>query len=321
VSAAVSEGAPIELRGVMETRAGMSFCIFDPAKKVSVWVGLDEQRPRFRRQSLTDATNENADGGPRGPDPDARDARGEGRVVRPGRQVPAPLPAPGMPSVPTPVTQSVVVNPSAADEARRLEAVATEVRRRRALREQASIQPPTVLPLSKRRCRSPNRSSNSSSNSSASVSPTRAEPASHPSAELIPGPTHVRKAGVELELLRRWRHHDGRKYFVQCRWAGLACRPNVSCRRIFPTPPQPPTARSCGGCSDWLGATGCTACRCSVCSLLLLAMGIGGLSFTGLGIDYIRHQLDQHADGRQCPPCGVAHDLGAAPRPRPARRA
>ena len=26
--------------------------------------------------------------------------------------------------------------------------------------------------------------------------------------------------------------------------------------------------------------------------LLLLTMGIGGLSFTGLGIDYIRHKLD-----------------------------
>jgi hypothetical protein len=60
---------------------------------------------------------------------------------------PAPLPGPSMPGVPTPVTQSVVVNPTAADEQRRLEAVATEVRRRRALREQASIQAANTPPV------------------------------------------------------------------------------------------------------------------------------------------------------------------------------
>jgi hypothetical protein len=42
--------------------------------------------------------------------------------------------------MPTAVAQSVVLNPTPADEQRRLEAVAAEVRRRRALREQASIQ-------------------------------------------------------------------------------------------------------------------------------------------------------------------------------------
>lgn len=143
---AVSEGAPIELRGVMETRSGMSFCIFDPAKKVSVWVGIDEKDHDFVVKSY-DATNETVavtHGGRT-----LTLAMRAMKVASSGQAAaPAPLPAPGMPNVPTPVTQSVVVNPTPADEARRLEAVAAEVRRRRALREQASIQaansPPVV---------------------------------------------------------------------------------------------------------------------------------------------------------------------------------
>jgi hypothetical protein len=49
----------------------------------------------------------------------------------------APAPA----AAPTPITQTVVVNPTPADEARRLEAVAAEVQRRRQLREQAQQAP------------------------------------------------------------------------------------------------------------------------------------------------------------------------------------
>ena len=59
----------------------------------------------------------------------------------------APPPPPQMTNVPPAVTQAVVVNPTPADEQRRLEAVASEVARRRALREQASQQvntPPSV---------------------------------------------------------------------------------------------------------------------------------------------------------------------------------
>lgn len=141
----VTEGAPIELRGVMETRSGMSFCIFDPAKKVSAWVRLNEKEHDFVVKSY-DATNESVT------------VEHGGRVLTLGMRAvkvassgqataPAPLPSTGMPNVPTPVTQSVVVNPTPADEARRLEAVATEVRRRRALREQASIQAANAPPV------------------------------------------------------------------------------------------------------------------------------------------------------------------------------
>jgi hypothetical protein len=43
-------------------------------------------------------------------------------------------------NVPVAVTQAVVLNPTPADEARRLDAVAAEVQRRRALRDQAAQQ-------------------------------------------------------------------------------------------------------------------------------------------------------------------------------------
>jgi hypothetical protein len=55
-------------------------------------------------------------------------------------QATAPPPMSAPTGMPTAVAQSVVLNPTPADEQRRLEAVAAEVRRRRALREQASIQ-------------------------------------------------------------------------------------------------------------------------------------------------------------------------------------
>jgi hypothetical protein len=134
---AVSEGAPIELRGIMETGSGRSFCIFDPAKKVSTWVLLNEKDHDFVVKAY-DPANETVT------------VNHGGRVLTLAMRAvkvassgqaesPAPLPTPSMPAVSTPVTQSVVVNPTPADEARRLEAVSAEVRRRRALREQASI--------------------------------------------------------------------------------------------------------------------------------------------------------------------------------------
>ena len=135
---AVTEGAPIELRGVMDTGAGMSFCIFDPVRKTSVWSRLNEKDHDFLVKSY-DAGNEmvTVEHGGRTLTLGLRAVK----VASSGQAMaPAPLPSPGMPAAPGAVTQSVVLNPTPADEQRRLEAVATEVRRRRALREQASIQ-------------------------------------------------------------------------------------------------------------------------------------------------------------------------------------
>ena len=51
--------------------------------------------------------------------------------------------------------------------------------------------------------------------------------------------------------------------------------------------------------------------------LLLLVMGIGGLSFTGLGIDYIRHKLDDTPMGDNV--LHVALPMAWAPRAWAAR--
>jgi hypothetical protein len=135
-SATVTEGAAIELRGVMETRAGLSFCIFDPAKKVSTWTGINQKGYDFLVKSY-DAGHETVS-----VDYGGRSITLAMRVVKVASsgQASAPMPLLGLPFARSAITQSVVLNPTPADEQARLEAVATEVRRRRALREQASIQ-------------------------------------------------------------------------------------------------------------------------------------------------------------------------------------
>ncbi len=134
----VTEGAAIELRGVMETKAGLSFCIFDPAKKVSTWTTVNQKGYDFQVKSY-DAAHETVSveyGGRT-----ITLAMRAVKVASSGQAAtPAPLPSPIGPGMPSAVTQPVVLNPTPADEQARLEAVATEVRRRRAMREQASIQ-------------------------------------------------------------------------------------------------------------------------------------------------------------------------------------
>jgi hypothetical protein len=133
---AVTEGAPLELRGVMDTGSGLLFGIFDPVKKVSVWSKLNEKDHDFLVKSY-DATNEivTVQHGGR----TLNLAMRASKVASSG-QATAPPPMSAPTGMPTAVAQSVVLNPTPADEQRRLEAVAAEVRRRRALREQASIQ-------------------------------------------------------------------------------------------------------------------------------------------------------------------------------------
>lgn len=122
---------PIELRGIMATAEGPRYCIFDTARKTSTWVGLNERGYDFLVKSQDT----------RG-DADAVTVLVQGRTLHltlRSAKVASALAAvpPGMPSPPTAITQSVVVNPTPADEARRLEAVAAEVQRRRLMREQA----------------------------------------------------------------------------------------------------------------------------------------------------------------------------------------
>jgi hypothetical protein len=132
-------GAPLEYRALMGTGEGLQFRIFDPAKKVGAWVKLNEKNSDFdivakqydeehntltlehQGKTLTLALRES-------------------KVVSSGNAAQAmpPPPQPVPSNVPPAVTQAVVLNPTPADEQRRLEAVAAEVARRRALREQAT---------------------------------------------------------------------------------------------------------------------------------------------------------------------------------------
>lgn len=122
---------PIELRGVMPTPQGTSYCIYDSAKKKDVWVGLNEKGNEFVVRSA-DATTDSV----------TVDYQGRSlhlvlrtaKVASSGPQGTAPGAVPGGFQGRNPA----VLNPTPADEQRRLDAVAQEVRRRRQEREKAS---------------------------------------------------------------------------------------------------------------------------------------------------------------------------------------
>ena len=145
-AAGPTAGAPLEYRGYIETSEGTQYRLYDPAKKVGIWVKLNEKNPDF------DVLAKQHDGGQKTLTIEHQGktltlAEREAKVVSAGA-VPAPMPvnlaapvaAPAAANVAPAVTQSVVLNPTPADEQRRLDAVAAEVARRRALREQATQQ-------------------------------------------------------------------------------------------------------------------------------------------------------------------------------------
>jgi hypothetical protein len=134
--------AALEFRGFVDVGGGKQFRLFDPAKKQGAWVRLNERSPEF--EAVIRQHNENEE---------SVSVELQGRTVTltmrkakiladAAAAAPPPGVAPAGPAITvTPaVTQTVMVNPSPADEQRRLEAVAAEVNRRRALREQAMRQ-------------------------------------------------------------------------------------------------------------------------------------------------------------------------------------
>lgn len=139
VEAAASSG--LEYRGNLDLGDGLQFRLFDPGKKNGVWVRLNQRNEEFeviaRRYDDEQKTLTVEHQGKSLTLP-MRVAK----VVSGGSPAQMAPPPPGAPvvNVAPAVTQSVVVNPTPADEQRRLEAVAAEVARRRALREQASQQ-------------------------------------------------------------------------------------------------------------------------------------------------------------------------------------
>jgi hypothetical protein len=133
-------GAPLEYRGFMETGDGIQYRIFDTAAKMGAWVKLNE------RNADLDLIAKQYDGGQQTLTIEHKGRtltleERKGKVVSSGAALqPAPPPPVAPSNVPAAVTQAVVLNPTPADEQRRLEAVASEVARRRALREQATQQ-------------------------------------------------------------------------------------------------------------------------------------------------------------------------------------
>lgn len=139
-----ASAAALEFRGFVDVGGGKQFRLFDPAKKQGAWVRLNERSPEF--EAVVRQHNE-------GEESVSVEHQGrtvtltmrKAKIVADVAAAAAPAPsgvAPAGPAITvTPaVTQSVMVNPSPADEQRRLEAVAAEVNRRRALREQAMRQ-------------------------------------------------------------------------------------------------------------------------------------------------------------------------------------
>lgn len=141
-SAAPTAGAPLEFRGSMTTSEGTVFRIYDPARKSGVWVKANE------KSSDLDVLVKQHDDGQNTLTIEYQGktlvlAGRESKVVSSGSAgqiVPPPVAAPAVANVSPAVTQTVVMNPTPADEQRRLDAVAAEVARRRALREQATQQ-------------------------------------------------------------------------------------------------------------------------------------------------------------------------------------
>lgn len=137
-------GAPLQFAGYMSTSEGALYRIHDPAKKTGAWVKLNEHNRDF------DVTIKQYDSEQKQIVIEHQGktltlAERESKVVSSGHAAqampPPPLAQPAAPSnVPAAVTQAVVLNPTPADEAKRLEAVAAEVQRRRALREAATQQ-------------------------------------------------------------------------------------------------------------------------------------------------------------------------------------
>lgn len=139
--AAPTAGAPLEFRGYLATAEGVQYRVYDPARKMGAWVRLNERNPDL------DVVAKQHDEGRNTLTIEHQGrtltlAEREAKVVSGGQaQMAPPPPQPVSPvNVAPAVTQAVVLNPTPADEQRRLEAVAAEVARRRALREQATQQ-------------------------------------------------------------------------------------------------------------------------------------------------------------------------------------
>jgi hypothetical protein len=141
-SATPTSNAPLQYMGWIDNTDGRLYRIVDPAQKKGVFLKVGERDTNLDvsiKQHDDDHDTVTIEHGGQ----TLTLAQHEAKVLAGamGAQMipPPPMPMP-MPNVSPAVTQSVVLNPTQADEQKRLEAVAAEVARRRALREQAQQQ-------------------------------------------------------------------------------------------------------------------------------------------------------------------------------------
>ena len=126
---AAPDGSTFELRGIMSTAGETKYCIYNPTKKTSSWVGLNEDGGNFLVKSADPAhdTVTLAAGGQR-----MTLALREAKVVSLG------FPSPAVAPPPAGVLDKGAPSSSLGDERKRLQAVVEEVRRRRELRQKAN---------------------------------------------------------------------------------------------------------------------------------------------------------------------------------------
>lgn len=146
-AAAPQQQNPIEFAGYLTTKDGIMYVVRDPVKKASTFLKLNERDSAFGVVVKQHDVSQNTltieyQGRPMTLEVKKAKIASSGNMpmVPMPAPMPAPMPQPVTANVAPAVTQTVVVNPTAADEQKRLEAVAAEVARRRALREQASQQ-------------------------------------------------------------------------------------------------------------------------------------------------------------------------------------
>lgn len=132
-AAAPTPDATLELRGIMAAGDSYMFSIYDSAKRSSSWLGLNDIGREFIVRSYDESR-------------DTVTVDYQGRTLTLALKTAKVAAAPMMaqpanfvppPPAPQPIGGPVVLNPTPADEQRRLEAIAAEVNRRRMIRQQA----------------------------------------------------------------------------------------------------------------------------------------------------------------------------------------
>jgi hypothetical protein len=141
-SSAPAANTPVQYMGWVDTTEGRLFRIYDTTRRAGVFLKLGEKDPSLDvevKQHDDDRDTLTVEHGGQTITLQEHEAKILSSGAMP-QMMPQPVAQMPMPNVPPAVTQSVVLNPTPADEQRRLEAVAAEVARRRALREQATEQ-------------------------------------------------------------------------------------------------------------------------------------------------------------------------------------